>query len=89
MGIFPGLESQFNPNVVFEPTEFEPVKFDCNRSSTETDNDRYVNDEDGIFVMLLFSLYFICLNFASFLTAYLFASICFLSSTTHDKGPEI
>ena len=43
----------------------------------------------GIFVMLLFSLYFICLNFASFLIAYLSASICFLNSTTHDKGPEI
>ena len=29
MGILPGLESQFDPNVVFEPTKFEPVKFDC------------------------------------------------------------
>ena len=29
MGILPGLENQFNPNVVFEPTEFKPVKFDC------------------------------------------------------------
>ena len=39
--------------------------------------------------LFLFSLYFICLNFASFLTAYLSASICFLNSTTHDEGPEI
>ena len=46
-------------------------------------------NEDGSFVMLLFSLYFICLNFASFPTAYLSASICFLNSTTHDEGPEI
>ena len=29
MGILPELESQFDPNVVFEPTEFKPVKFDC------------------------------------------------------------
>ena len=73
------------------PTEFEPGKFNCscNCNVTETDNDRYVNDEDGIFVTLLFSLYFICLNFASFLTAYLSASICFLNSTSHDKVPEI
>ena len=49
----------------------------------------YVNNEDGIFGMLLFSVYFICLNFASFLTAYLSASICFLNSTIHDEGPEI
>ena len=43
----------------------------------------------GIFVRLLFSLYFICLNFASFLIAYLSASICFLNSTIHDKGQKI
>ena len=36
--------------------------------------------------MLLFSLYFICLSFASFLTAYLSASICFLNTTSHDEG---
>ena len=31
----------------------------------------------------------VCLNFASFLTAYLSASISFLNSTIHDEGPEI
>ena len=88
MGILLGLEIQFDQNLCSSPTEFEPGKFDssCNCNVTETDNDRYVNDENG---MLLFSLYFICLNFASFLTAYLSASICFLNSTTHDEGPEI
>ena len=49
----------------------------------------YVNDDDSIFIMHLFSLYFICLNFASFHTAYLSASICLLNSTIHDEGPEI
>ena len=40
---------------------------------TETDDDdRYV-DDDGIFLVLLFFLHFICLNFASFFTAYLSA----------------
>ena len=50
---------------------------------------RYVNDDDGILIMLPFSLYFIYLNFASFLTANLSASICFHNSTVHDEGPEI
>ena len=45
----------------------------CNVTEID-DDDRYVNDDDdGIFLMLLFFLYFICLNFASFLTAYLSA----------------
>ena len=48
-------------------------------------DDRYVNDDDDIFIILLFSLYFICLNFASFLTDYLPASISFLNSTIHDE----
>ena len=41
-------------------TELEPGKFNCscNCNVTETDNDRYVNDEDGIFVMLLFSIFY-------------------------------
>ena len=68
---------------------YQFIGYNCSCNVNETDNNRYVNDEDGIFVILLFSLYFICLNFASFLTAYLSASICFLNSTTHDEGLEI
>ena len=45
----------------------------CNVTETD-DDDRYVNDDDdGIFLLLLFLLHFICLNFASFFTAYLSA----------------
>ena len=54
------------------------IWYNCN--VTETDDDDWcANEKDGIFVMLLFSLYFICLNFASFLRAYLSACICFLN----------
>ena len=55
----------------------------------DDDDDRYVNDDEGIFILLLFFLYFIYLYLASFLAAYLYASIWFLNSTIHDMGPEI
>ena len=42
----------------------------CNVTETN-DDDRYVNDDDD--GMLLFFLHFICLDFASFFTAYLSA----------------
>ena len=43
--------------------------FLINCNAIETDDD----DDDGIFLMFLFFLHFICLNFASFFTAYLSA----------------
>ena len=63
--------------------------FFINCNVTEPDDDyRYV-DDDGIFLLFLFFLYFVCLNFASFLQLTFLLSISFLNSTIHDEGPEI
>ena len=59
--------------------QFIWYNFICNVTETHDDN-RYFDDDDDddeICTILLFSLYFKCLNFASFLTAYLSASILF------------
>ena len=46
-------------------------------------------DDDGIFLMLLFFLQFICLNFATFLQLIFLLSTSFLNSTIHGVGLEI